>query len=124
MFHTHLASVLSGYCISFTHMLQVFYLDVAYVSHICCNIMFQMFHLCPMYVTSKCFMLQVFHRGTVSDGRTAQAPGWGVAELGTGGQGRNELALAPGSRRHRERRGGHGEGAGHSGVGGQGARAR
>ena len=57
IFHTHVASVLSGCCICFTHMLQVFYQDVVYVSHICCN---SMFHLCPTYVASsvscyKCF---------------------------------------------------------------------
>jgi hypothetical protein len=40
MFHTHVASVLSGYCICFIHILQVFYLDVAYISLICCNSMF------------------------------------------------------------------------------------
>ena len=33
MFHTHVASIFSGCCICFTHMLQVFYLDVAYVFH-------------------------------------------------------------------------------------------
>jgi hypothetical protein len=38
--------------------------------------------------------------------------GWGAAELGTGGQGRNELGPAPGSCLHTER------------GGGQGARAR
>jgi hypothetical protein len=42
--YTHVASVLFGCCICFTHILQVFYLDVAYVSHICCDSMFQMFH--------------------------------------------------------------------------------
>jgi hypothetical protein len=73
LFHTHVASVLSGCCICFIHMLHVFYLDVAYVSYICCNNMFQMFHPCLTYVASKYFMLQVFHGGTVSDGRTAQA---------------------------------------------------
>ena len=31
IFHTYVASVLSGCCICFTHMLQVFYLDVANV---------------------------------------------------------------------------------------------
>jgi hypothetical protein len=75
-FHMYVAaSVLSGCCICFIHMLQVFILDVAYVSHtcykcfiwmlhifICCNNMFQMFHLWPTYVASKCFMLQVFTR--------------------------------------------------------------
>jgi hypothetical protein len=31
-FHTYMLQVcLSGYCIRFTHMLQVFYLDIAYV---------------------------------------------------------------------------------------------
>jgi hypothetical protein len=34
-----------------------------------------MFHLCPTYVASNCFMLQVFYGGTVSDGRMARAPG-------------------------------------------------
>jgi hypothetical protein len=74
MFHTHITSVLSSCYICFTHMLQVFYLDVAYVLDICCNSMFQIFHLCPTYVASKCFILQIFHRSTVSDGRMAQAP--------------------------------------------------
>jgi hypothetical protein len=36
-------SVLRGRCIFFTHMLQVFYLNVAYVSHICCNCIFKCF---------------------------------------------------------------------------------
>ena len=71
-FHIHIASVLSRCCICFIHILQVFYLDVAYVSHICYN---NMFHLCLMYVASKCFMLQVFHRSTLSDGRMARALG-------------------------------------------------
>jgi hypothetical protein len=62
----------------FTHILQVFYLDIAYVSHICCNSTFQICHLCSTYVASNCFILQVFHGGTVSDGRTAQAPGMGA----------------------------------------------
>jgi hypothetical protein len=62
-------SVLSGYCICFTYMLQEFYLDVAYVSHICSKCFIWM---CQMYIASKCFMLQVFHGGTVSDGRTAR----------------------------------------------------
>jgi hypothetical protein len=67
------------------HMLQVFYLNVAYVSHICCSSMFQMYDLCQTYVASKCFMLQVFHRGTVNDGRTARVLGdKGATELGTG----------------------------------------
>jgi hypothetical protein len=79
MFHLSetyvVASVLFERCICFTHMLQllylnvafishmlqVFYLDVAFVSHICCNNMFQIFHLCQKYVASKYFMLQVFH---------------------------------------------------------------
>ena len=80
MFHTHLASVLSGCCICFTHMLQVFYLDVAHVSHICCNIMFQMFHLCLTYVASKCFVhvASSVSGGTVSDGHTTQVVGMGA----------------------------------------------
>jgi hypothetical protein len=40
--------------------LQVFfYLDVAYVSHICCKSMFQMFYLFQSYVSASVFMLQV-----------------------------------------------------------------
>jgi hypothetical protein len=48
--------------------------------------MFQMFHLCSTYVESKCFMLQVFHEGTVNDGCTARVPGWGTIEMGTSGE--------------------------------------
>ena len=83
MFHLFQAyvvvSVLSGCCICFTHMLQVFYLDIAYVSHICCN---SMFHLCQTYVVAS------VSGGTVSDGCTAQAPGdgarqsWGPTDRG------------------------------------------
>jgi hypothetical protein len=91
----------------FKHMLQqVFYLDVAYVSHTCCKCfiwMLHMFHIdvtsvlskCCIcfthmlqqyvlnissvsYVASKCFMLQVFYGGTVNDGHTAQVPGDGA----------------------------------------------
>jgi hypothetical protein len=43
-------------------MLQMFYLDVAYVVvaiHICCKCMFQMFHLFHTYL-AECYMLQVF----------------------------------------------------------------
>jgi hypothetical protein len=41
--------------------LQVFYLDVAYVSYTCCKYMFQIFHLLQTYVAFKYFMLQVFY---------------------------------------------------------------
>ena len=40
-------------------MLQLFYQDVAYVSHTCCKRLSQMFHLFQMYVAFECFMLQV-----------------------------------------------------------------
>jgi hypothetical protein len=41
----------------FGRMLQVFYLDAAYISHICCKHMFQMFHLFQSYVvvSVSCF---------------------------------------------------------------------
>jgi hypothetical protein len=42
-------------------MLQVFYLEVAYVSHKCYKCMFQMFQLFQSYVVASVFMLQVFH---------------------------------------------------------------
>jgi hypothetical protein len=38
---------------------MVFYPDVAYVSHICCNNMFLMFQLFRSYVAASGFMLQV-----------------------------------------------------------------
>ena len=44
-------------------MLHLFYLDVAYVSYICCKRMSQMFHLFQMYVAFECFMLQVQSAG-------------------------------------------------------------
>jgi hypothetical protein len=42
----------------FKRMLQVFYLDVAYVAlaiHVCCKCMFQMFHLFQTYVASALY---------------------------------------------------------------------
>jgi hypothetical protein len=75
----------SSCCICFTHMLQkyvannttlpvlccsrcfhvasckCFYLDVAYISHICHKSMFEIFHLFHMYVVFKCFILHVFY---------------------------------------------------------------
>jgi hypothetical protein len=47
-------------------MLQLFYLDVAYVSHTCCKRMSQMFHLFQMYVAFEYFMLQVQTTALVS----------------------------------------------------------
>jgi hypothetical protein len=41
-----------------TYVAIIFYLDVVYVSHVCCNSMFQMFALFQSYVASG-FMLQV-----------------------------------------------------------------
>jgi hypothetical protein len=77
VFRRMLLAFLSGCCTCFTHMLQeyvrnvsaisvlycklqMFYLDVAYVSHICCTYMSQMFHLLQTYVAFKCFMLYVY----------------------------------------------------------------
>ena len=37
------------------------YLDVAYVSRICCKSMFEMFQLFQSYVAISVFMLQVFY---------------------------------------------------------------
>jgi hypothetical protein len=54
MFHTYVVSVLSRYCICFTHMLQVCYLDGACVSHIFCKC----FIWICIYLTH---MLQVLH---------------------------------------------------------------
>jgi hypothetical protein len=77
VFHMHVASVSRGYCIYchgytrmlqvycskcfsfFEHMLQVFYLNVAYVSHICYKCFIWMLY---------CFthMLQVFHLDVIA----------------------------------------------------------
>jgi hypothetical protein len=63
-FQTYAASVLSGCCICFTQKLQVFHLDVAYVSHIYCKCFIWMLHIFCNGCTSVfwCFrcMLQVF----------------------------------------------------------------
>jgi hypothetical protein len=58
--------------------LQVFYLDVACVSHICFKCMFSnVSSASDVYVAFKCFMLQVFHISEVcseSHGGTARTP--------------------------------------------------
>ena len=52
----HMFQVFSG--VSYV-CLRVFHLDVAYVSHICCKSMFEMFQLFQSYVAISVFMLQV-----------------------------------------------------------------
>jgi hypothetical protein len=42
-----------------TYVASIFCLDVAYVSHICCKSMFEMFQLFQSYVAITIFMLQV-----------------------------------------------------------------
>jgi hypothetical protein len=68
------------------------YLDVAYFSHTCYECFIFMLHIFYMYiatvyfkcffvseyVASKCFILQVFHGGTVGDGCTAWSSRDGV----------------------------------------------
>ena len=60
------SSVLFGCCICFTHMLQVFYLDVAYVSHTFCKCSISTLHMFHTYIIKVCFrcfrgMLQLLH---------------------------------------------------------------
>jgi hypothetical protein len=62
MFPTYVASVLSGCCICFTHILQVFYLDVAYVSHMCCNTIFKCF-ICVRRMLHPVFYVASVLRG-------------------------------------------------------------
>jgi hypothetical protein len=102
MFHIHVACVLSGCCICFTHMLQ------QYV---------QMFHLCQMYVASKCFMLQVFYVGIMSDGRMDREPMDGAWRVGASRRGRSELGAGSRVSPTRRERAGSGEGAGQSDKG-------
>jgi hypothetical protein len=101
LFQTHVASVLIWMLHMFPHiccnnmlqmfqlfhscvsifMLQVFYLDVPYISQICCKCIFQMFHLFQIYVAFKCFMLQMFRVSEVcseSHGGTARTLGEGA----------------------------------------------
>jgi hypothetical protein len=60
VFQRHVASACSKYFICFhTSVAIFFYLDIAYVSHICCNSMFQMFQLFQSYIAASGFMLQV-----------------------------------------------------------------
>jgi hypothetical protein len=90
LFQWYVAYVLKNVSSVFRRMLQqVFYLDVAYVSHTCCKYFIWILHMFHTYVALVCFkyficvrcmlhpsvfMLQVFYEGTVSDGRTTQAP--------------------------------------------------
>jgi hypothetical protein len=75
MFHIHVASVLSRCYICFKHMLQVFYLNVVYVATICFKcFIFVRRTLHPSSLCCKCFT-----GDTMSDGRTALAPGDGAA---------------------------------------------
>jgi hypothetical protein len=93
MFHTNVASVLFRCCICFTHMLQVFYLDVAYVHTYVVTICFK----CFICVRCMLHYIQVFHVASVSQGHgewwahSPNAGGRGVAELRTGGWGRSKL---------------------------------
>jgi hypothetical protein len=60
VFQRHVARVRSKCFICFHLFIAIFfYLDVAYVSHICCNSMFQMFQLFQSYVAASGFMLQI-----------------------------------------------------------------
>jgi hypothetical protein len=89
-FQLYVARVLKKY---FKNMLQqVFYVDVAYLSHICCKYFIGMLHMFHTYVAtvfsnvssmSDICCIQVFHvasvsRGKVGDGRTARTPGMGA----------------------------------------------
>jgi hypothetical protein len=61
-------------------MLQLFYLDVAYVSHTCCKCMSLIFHMFQIYIAFECFTLQVqttdvgVHEG--GQGQAAATDAW------------------------------------------------
>jgi hypothetical protein len=61
VFQRHVGSVsnVCSKCFCSRPMLKCSDLDVAYVSHICCNNMFRMFQLFESYVAVSVFMLQV-----------------------------------------------------------------
>jgi hypothetical protein len=60
LFQTHVASVLSGCCTYFTHMLQVFHLSMLHISHICCKCLISMLHMFCNGYTRVFLVLQVF----------------------------------------------------------------
>jgi hypothetical protein len=60
-FHTDVAKrLIEMFLIHFRHMLQVFYLDVTYVSHKCCTHLFKCFICFRFMLQQVFFMLQVF----------------------------------------------------------------
>jgi hypothetical protein len=72
---------------------KYFILDVAYVSHICCKCMFQMFHPLHTYLHSSvscCTSFMLFRESGCagSDGGTARAPGNGARRAGSRWTGR------------------------------------
>ena len=65
MLYTYVASVCFKCFIYFKRMLQVYYLDVAYVAvdiHLCCKCIFQMFHLFQTYVAASALYCECFHQ--------------------------------------------------------------
>jgi hypothetical protein len=52
---------LSGYCICFTHMLQVFYLNVAYVCNCFSCVFARVFIACFKYFSCFVHLLQLFY---------------------------------------------------------------
>jgi hypothetical protein len=63
LFRAYVTNVYSKYFIYFGCTLQVFCLDVAMATHICCKCIFQMFHLFSDVCCSKYFMFQVYILG-------------------------------------------------------------
>jgi hypothetical protein len=109
--------------------LQVFYLDIVYISHTCCKCMFQMFHLLQMYVAFKCFHVasvscfRVMFRESLGHGPRTVRRGAASADRRMGRAARPGsyergvlvLILAPVSCPHRER--GEVQGKGATGTG-------
>jgi hypothetical protein len=64
VFQMHVVSVCFKCFSYFKRMLQVFYLDVAYIAvtiRICCMYIFQMFHLFLTYVAASASCYECFH---------------------------------------------------------------
>jgi len=109
-------------------MLQVFYLNVAYVLHIYCKCMFRIFYLLHTYVVLKCFYVASvsYFRGTFRESwGTARAQREGArraedrqmghtARLGSCRWGVLVLIQAPGPHPRGERMGSRGRSGGRS----------
>jgi hypothetical protein len=103
-FQTYVAAtILSECCICFIHVLQVFYLDVAYVSYTCCKCFIWMFYMFHTYVATVCFKCCICVRHMLHQSVSCYKcfiGAWWVmgAWPGRPGMGRHRVGVVKGSR--------------------------